>query len=89
MGLWIGRAGRAVVAAGTGTGTMTLAGQWTDARRAMGRLHRSGPRRPPESSPPSPGRILFRVQPSRVPPVGRGGVVARRFRKLSPMAKAW
>ena len=55
MGLWIGRAGRAVVAAGTGTGTMTLAGQWTDARRAMGRLHRSGPRRPPESSPPSPG----------------------------------
>ena len=51
MGLWIGRAGRAVVAAGTGTGAMTLAGQWTDARRAMGRLHRSGPRRQPESSP--------------------------------------
>ena len=50
MGLLIGRAGRAVVAAGTGTGTMTLAGQWTDARRAMGRLE-SGPRRPPESSP--------------------------------------
>ena len=55
MGLWTGRAGRAVVAAGTGTGTMTLAGQWTDARRAMGRLHRCGPRRPPESSPHSPG----------------------------------
>ena len=55
MGLLTGRAGRAVVAAGTGTGTMTLAGQWTDARRAMGRLHRSGPRRPPESSPHSPG----------------------------------
>ena len=55
MGLLTGRAGRAVVAAGTGTGTMTLAGQWTDARRAMGRLHRSGPRRLPESSPPSPG----------------------------------
>ena len=51
MGLLTGRAGRAVVAAGTGTGTMTLAGQWTDARRAMGRLHRSGPRRQPESSP--------------------------------------
>ena len=34
---------------------MKLGGQWTDARRAMGRLHRSGPRRPPESSPPSPG----------------------------------
>ena len=56
MGLLTGRAGRAVVAAGTGTGTMTLAGQWTDARRAMGRLLRCGPRRPPESSPPSPGR---------------------------------
>ena len=55
MGLLTGRAGRAVFAAGTGTGTMTWAGQWTDARRAMGRLHRSGPRRPPESSPPSPG----------------------------------
>ena len=55
MGLWIGRAGRAVVAAGTGTGTMKLGGQWTDARRAMGRLHRCGPRRPPESSPHSPG----------------------------------
>ena len=55
MGLLTGRAGRAVVAAGTGTGTMTLAGQWTDARRAMGRLHRCGPRRPPESSPHSPG----------------------------------
>ena len=55
MGLLTGRAGRAVVAAGTGTGTMTLAGQWTDARRAMGRLHRCGPRRLPESSPPSPG----------------------------------
>ena len=55
MGLLTGRAGRAVFAAGTGTGTMTLAGQWTDARRAMGRLHRSGPRRPPESSPHSPG----------------------------------
>ena len=55
MGLWIGRAGQAVVAAGTGTGTMKMAGQWTDARHAMGRLHRSGPRRPPESSPPSPG----------------------------------
>ena len=34
---------------------MTWAGPWTDARRAMGRLHRSGPRRLPESSPPSPG----------------------------------
>ena len=56
MGLLTGRAGRAVVAAGTGTGTMKLGGQWTDARRAMGRLHRCGPRRPPESSPPSPGR---------------------------------
>ena len=55
MGLLTGRAGRAVFAAGTGTGTMTLAGQWTDARRAMGRLHRSGPRRPPESSPHSSG----------------------------------
>ena len=55
MGLLTGRAGRAVFAAGTGTGTMTLAGQWTDARRAMGRLHRCGPRRPPESSPRSPG----------------------------------
>ena len=55
MGLLTGRAGRAVVAAGTGTGTMKLAGQWTDARRAMGRLHRCGPRRPPESSPHSPG----------------------------------
>ena len=55
MGLLTGRAGRAVVTAGTGTGTVTWAGQWTDARRAMGRLHRSGPRRPPESSPPSPG----------------------------------
>ena len=54
MGLLTGRAGRAVFAAGTGTGTMKMAGQWTDARRAMGRLHRSGPRRPPESSPPSP-----------------------------------
>ena len=31
------------------------AGQWTDARRAMGRLYRCGPRRPPESSPHSPG----------------------------------
>ena len=51
MGLLTGRAGRAVFAAGTGTGAMTLAGQWTDARRAMGRLHRSGPRRQPESSP--------------------------------------
>ena len=38
MGLWTGRAGRAVVAAGPGTGTMTWAGPWTDARRAMGRL---------------------------------------------------
>ena len=56
MGLLTGRAGRAVSAAGTGTGTMKMAGQWTDARRAMGRLHRCGPRRPPESSPPSPGR---------------------------------
>ena len=55
MGLLTGRAGRAVFAAGTGTGTMKMAGQWTDARRAMGRLHRCGPRRPPESSPPSPG----------------------------------
>ena len=55
MGLLTGRVGRAVVAAGTGTGTMKLAGQWTDARRAMGRLHRCGPRRPPESSPHSPG----------------------------------
>ena len=55
MGLLTGRAGRAVFAAGTGTGAMTLAGQWTDARRAMGRLHRSGPRRLPESSPHSPG----------------------------------
>ena len=55
MGLLTGRAGRAVVAAGTGTGTMTWAGQWTDARRAMGRLLRCGPRRPPESSPHSPG----------------------------------
>ena len=55
MGRLTGRAGRAVVAAGTGTGTMTWAGQWTDARRAMGRLLRSGPRRPPESSPHSPG----------------------------------
>ena len=55
MGRLTGRAGRAVVAAGTGTGTMTWAGQWTDARRAMGRLLRCGPRRPPESSPPSPG----------------------------------
>ena len=55
MGLLTGRAGRAVFAAGTGTGTVTWAGQWTDARRAMGRLHRSGPRRPPESSPHSPG----------------------------------
>ena len=55
MGVLTGRAGRAVFAAGTGTGTMTLAGQWTDARRAMGRLHRCGPRRLPESSPPSPG----------------------------------
>ena len=55
MGLLTGRAGRAVVAAGTGTGTMKLGGQWTDARRAMGRLHRCGPRRPPESSPHSPG----------------------------------
>ena len=54
MGLWIGRAARAIVAAGTGTGTMTWAGQWTDARCAMGRLLRSGPRRPPESSPHSP-----------------------------------
>ena len=56
MGLLTGRAGRAVSAAGTGTGTMKMAGQWTDARRAMGRLLRCGPRRPPESSPPSPGR---------------------------------
>ncbi len=55
MGLWTGRAGRAVVAAGPGTGTMTWAGPWTDARRAMGRLLRCGPRRPPESSPHSPG----------------------------------
>ena len=55
MGLLTGRAGRAVSAAGTGTGTMKMAGQWTDARRAMGRLHRCGPRRPPESSPHSPG----------------------------------
>ena len=55
MGLLTGRAGRAVVAASTGTGTMKLGGQWTDARRAMGRLHRCGPRRPPESSPRSPG----------------------------------
>ena len=55
MGLLTGRAGRAVVAVGTGTGTMTLAGQWTDARRAMGRLLRCAPRRPPESSPHSPG----------------------------------
>ena len=55
MGLLTGRTGRAVFAAGTGTGTMKMAGQWTDARRAMGRLHRCGPRRPPESSPHSPG----------------------------------
>ena len=55
MGLLTGRAGRAVFAAGTGTGTMTLAGQWADARRAMGRLHRCGPRRLPEFSPHSPG----------------------------------
>ena len=55
MGLLTGRAGRAVVAADTGTSTITWAGQWTDARRAMGRLLRSGPRRPPESSPHSPG----------------------------------
>ena len=55
MGLLTGRAGQAVFAAGTGTGTMTWAGQWTDARHAMGRLLRCGPRRPPESSPPSPG----------------------------------
>ena len=31
MGLLTGRAGQAVFAAGTGTGTMTLAGQWTAA----------------------------------------------------------
>ena len=55
MGLLTGRAGRAVVAAGTGIGTMKLGGQWTDARRTMGRLLRCGPRRPPESSPHSPG----------------------------------
>ena len=55
MGLLTGRAGRAVVAAGTGTGTMKLGGQWTDTRRAMGRLLRCDPRRPPESSPHSPG----------------------------------
>ena len=55
MGLLTGRAGQTVFPAGTGTGTMKMAGQWADARRAMGRLHRSGPRRPPESSPPSPG----------------------------------
>ncbi len=55
MGLWTGRAGRAVFAAGPGTGTMTWAGPWTDARRAMGRLLRCGPRRLPDSSPPSPG----------------------------------
>ena len=54
MGLLTGRAGRAVFAAGTGTGTMKMAAQWTDARRAMGRLHRCGPRRLPEFSPPSP-----------------------------------
>ena len=34
---------------------MKLGGQWTDARRTMGRLLRCGPRRPPESSPHSPG----------------------------------
>ena len=55
MGLLTGRAGQAVFAAGTGTGTMTWAGQWTDARHAMGRLLRCGPRRPPESSPHSQG----------------------------------
>ena len=75
MGLLTGRASQAVFAAGTGTGTMTLAGQWTDARRAMGRLHRSRLRRLPESSPRA-GPLL---RPSRVPPVGGGSVVARRF----------
>ena len=56
MGLWTGRAGRAVVAAGPGTGTMALAGPWTDARRApwVGCTD-AAPGRPPESSPPSPG----------------------------------
>ena len=51
MGLLTGRASQAVFAAGTGTGTMTLAGQWTDARRAMGRLHRSGLENSDEPSP--------------------------------------
>ena len=76
MGLLIGRAGRAVVAAGTGTGTMTLAGQWTDARRAMGRLHRSGPRRPPESSPPSPGGSSSASRLSAGAALARAGSVA-------------
>ena len=76
MGLLIGRAGRAVFAAGTGTGTMTLAGQWTDARRAMGRLHRSGPRRPPESSPPSPGGSSSASRLSAGAALARAGSVA-------------
>ena len=78
MGLWTGRAGRAVVAAGTGTGTMTLAGQWTDARRAMGRLHRCGPRRPPESP-----RTL-RAGPLPRPTIARPARRRRHAQYLSP-----
>ena len=36
MGLLTGRAGQAVFAAGTGTGTMTLAGQWNDTALTSG-----------------------------------------------------
>ena len=36
LGLWPGRAGRAVVAAGTGTGAMKMAGQWNDTALTSG-----------------------------------------------------
>ena len=68
--------GRAVVAAGTGTGTMKMAAQWTDARRAMGRLHRCGPRRPPESSANSPG-TSFSASDDRASRPSAGAALSR------------
>ena len=71
-----GRAGQAVLAAGTGTGTMKMAAQWTDARRAMGRLHRCGPRRPPESSANSPG-ASFSASDDRASRPSAGAALSR------------
>ena len=55
---------------------MKMAAQWTDARRAMGRLHRCGPRRPPESSANSPG-ASFSASDDRASRPSAGAALSR------------